>query len=259
MNAPYHLFSMAVATAIVTLAPAGLLLAETAVLTSGHTDIGVGYSSGEFDPHWHTHAGAVVNGVPEPEDGEYAPGDMIARTTATRTTPAGGGGLSALLGVPDGTQIFVMGSSTYPPNLGFGTDELNPADWTGPITITFNPGASSLPSGAQFGLYTTNVSGTTIVDKYFSSLSAAATGADNSLSLTADDHAHYQWGFTEEGSYALNFTWSGTHVTDGPISTSATFTMQAVPEPSTLAMLAMAGGAGVLAASRRLRRASVRM
>lgn len=224
------------------------------VLTSGHTDVGVGYVGGALEPHWHTHVGAVVDGVVQTADGEYEPADLIASTTATRLTPSGGGGLSGLLGVPDGTQVWVMGSSTYQPNVGFGTEELNPADWSGPITITFNPGSSTLPGGAAFGLYTTNVAGTTVVDRFFSSVSGTATDASNTISLNPGDHAHYQWAFTQQGAYDLNFTWSGTHLLDGFKSASATFSVQAVPEPSTLAMLAVGGGAGAIVGVRRLRR-----
>lgn len=227
-----------------------------AVYTAGHADIGVGYIAADkqFDPHWHTHAGATVDGVVTTVDGEYEPATMRAQTYAQRLTPSGGGGLAALLGVPNGTRISVMGSTTFQPNLGFGTEELNPADWTTPITIRFNPGASTLPSGGAFGLYTTNVAGTNVVDRFFSSVDANATDFGNTLQLNPGDHAHYQWGFTQQGTYDLNFTWTGTHVSDGPISTSATFRIQAVPEPSTLALVGIAGGAIVAGLVRRRRR-----
>jgi surface-anchored protein len=226
------------------------------VYTAGHADIGVGYipADKQFDPHWHTHPGATVNGVVTTEDGEYEPATMKAQTWAQRLTPSGGGGLAGLLGVPNGTKISVMGSTTYPPNLGFATEELNPADWTTPITIRFDPLASTLPSGAAFGLYSTNIGGTTVVDRLFSSFDAGATEFGNTLLVNAGEHAHYQWGFTQQGTYDLKFTWTGTHVTDGPISTSATFRVQAVPEPSTLALVGIAGGATVAGLVRRRRR-----
>jgi len=226
-----------------------------AVYTAGHADVGVGYLAADkqFDPHWHTHAGATVDGVVTTVDGEYEPATMRAQTYAQRLTPSGGGGLFALLGVPNGTRISVMGSTTFQPNLGFGTEELNPADWTTPITIRFNPGASTLPSGGAFGLYTTNVAGTNVVDRFFSSVDANATDFGNTLQLNPGDHAHYQWGFTQQGAYDLNFTWTGTHVSDGPISTSATFRVQAVPEPSTIAMVGIAGGAALIGVVRRRR------
>jgi surface-anchored protein len=236
-------------------APIKTALATPLIYTSGHADVGVGYHDGDLEPHWHTHAGAVIDGVPTTTDGEYAPAGMIARTTATRLTPSGGGGLSALLGVPDGTQVWVMGSTTYQPDAGWGADELNAADWDGKITVTFNPSLSSFPSGGAFGLYTTNIAGTNVVDKLFSSVSAGATDFSNTLELTPGAHTHFQWAFTKAGDYDLNFTWTGTHKTDGLKTTSATFGVQAVPEPSTVAMLAMAGGAVAVGALRRRWRA----
>lgn len=246
---------MVVAVALV----AGPAIAES-IYTAGHADIGVGYLVAEkaFDPHWHTHAGAVVDGVTTTVDGEYEPATMTAQTWARRPTPSGGGGLAALLGVPDGTIVSAMGSTTFQPNLGFGTEELDPLDWTTPITIRFNPLASTLPGGAAFGLYTTNSAGTSVVDRFFSSVSAAATDSDNTLSLNAGDHAHFQWAFTQPGIYDLDFTWTGTHKVDGAISTSATFRVQAVPEPSTIVMLGLAGGATLTTlVRRRLRRGTV--
>ena len=88
-----------------------------------------------------------------------------------------------------------------------------------------------------------------------SHVSAGATGSNNTLELTPGAHTHFQWAFTKEGDYGLNFTWSGTHKTDGLKTASATFGVQAVPEPSTVAMLAMAGGAMAVGALRRRWRA----
>jgi len=222
------------------------------IYTSGHADIGVGYDdvSKQFEPHWHLEPGAVVDGTTLAAEAEYEPADLIARGNATRTSP---NGLSSIIGVPDGTTIYVMGSSAYQPNLGFGVEELVRDDWTGSITITLS--GWTLPSTtAQFALYTTNLAGTTVVDKVFSTYNPGATDSLNSFSMTPGDHLHFQWGFTEPGTYTFDLTWSGTHVTDGSISTTATYSIQIVPEPSTAALVGL--GIGGLLALRRKRRAA---
>lgn len=217
------------------------------VYTAGHGDIGAAYDviNKEFEPHWHLHSGAVVDGTPLGADAEFAPGDLIARTAATRNSP---NGLSNILGVPDGTVIYAAGSSTYQPNLGFGVEELVPGDWTGDITLTLS--GFSIPSGAQFALYTTNLAGTTVVDRIFSTFAPGSTDFSNSFTLTPGDHIHFQWGFTDQGSYTFDLTWSGTNVNDGFISTQESFSVQVVPEPSTAVLLSF-GTLGVLALRRR--------
>ncbi|MGF1678728.1 MAG: hypothetical protein ACFCUX_06000 [Candidatus Methylacidiphilales bacterium] len=73
-----------------------------AIYTSGHGDIGVGYDSVNeaFEPHWHMDAGAVIDGSPLVAGEEYEPDALMARASATRTSPTG---LSNILGVSDGT------------------------------------------------------------------------------------------------------------------------------------------------------------
>ena len=62
-----------------------------------------------------------MDGTPLAADGEFAPEDAFARTSATRNSPTG---LSNIIGVADGTLIYAAGSSAYQPNLGFGVEEL---------------------------------------------------------------------------------------------------------------------------------------
>lgn len=218
-----------------------------AIYTSGHADIGVGYSGGNFEPHWHLHAGAVVDGTPIAADEEYDPDDLRARTSAMRSSPTG---LNAGIGVADGTTIYVAGSSSYQPNLGFGVEELDPLDWIGDITLTLT--GWTLPSAsADFALYTTNLADTLVVDIVFSTHDPASTALNNSFTMTPGDHLHFQWGFTEVGIYDFEFTWSGTHATDGFISTTETYSVQAIPEPAAGLLAALGLGLAMLRHRRR--------
>jgi len=221
-------------------------LGAQAIYSSGHGDIGAAYDAGEFEPHWHLHAGAVVDGSPLAADGEFAPNAAAARTSATRTSPTG---LSNIIGVADGSLIYAAGSSAYQPNLGFGVEELEVDDWSTPITLTLT--SSSVPAGAKFALYTTNLAGTSVVDRIFSTFSPGSTDFSNSFTMTPGDHMHFQWGFTEVGTYEFELTWSGNHSVDGAISTTESFSVQVVPEPSTFALLVLGGALGVWAVCRR--------
>jgi surface-anchored protein len=187
-----------------------------------------------------------VDGTPLAADGEFAPSAALARTSATRTSPSG---LSNIIGVADGTLIYAAGSSTYQPNLGFGVEELVDTDWITPITLTLT--SSSIPVGAEFVLYTTNLAGTSVVDRIFSTYAPGSTDFSNSFEMTPGDHIHFQWGFTQEGAYTFDLTWTGTHAVDGAISTSDSFSVQVVPEPSTFAMLGLGGAIGFWVLRRR--------
>ncbi len=87
--------------------------------SSGHGDVGIAYEDGELVPHWHIDTGIL------PET-EYDPGEVRAVVGAQRSSPSGS---ESVLGVTSGSSIYVAGTSATQPNLGFGSEELDPADW----------------------------------------------------------------------------------------------------------------------------------
>lgn len=234
------------AASAVTLMLAPALQAQS-LYSAGHADIGVDYDSSEmaFEPHWHLDPGAIVNGSPLASGAEYEPDDLIAVVAATRNSP---NGLASSIGVADGTIIFAAGSSTYQPNLGFSAEELDGSDWAGNITMSLT--GWTMPGGAEFALYSTNLAGTNVADVVYSTFDPSQTFAFNSMPLTPGDHLHFQWGFTQPGYYDFEFTWTGTHVIDGFISTTDIFTVHVVPEPAVTAIL-MAGIIGIWVIRRR--------
>lgn len=242
-------------TSLIRLAPvafAALLPSAEAALawTGGHGDIGVGYH-GPGDLHLHLHLGeagdpATVDGSPV-VDQEYDP-DQVDITVPSTTRMVLSSSVS-FLGAAAGQAIWLLpasGSSADAlgaPFLGWATEELNPADWTGNLTFTLTSVIS--PSGnGHFAVWQTDAFGgvSTLA------MSTADPGADV-LSQAAGLHDHYNVGFTEAGLWEIGITVSGTHVTDGAVSDSGTFRFMVVPEPST----ALLGGLGLLAMLRRRR------
>jgi hypothetical protein len=111
------------------------------VISSGHVDIGIAYESGNWDLHVHQE---------QPVEAEYEPDEVILQVgpppkPVSRPTRA-----FSFLGNP-GDPIWMLPKSENPELLflGIGAEELDPADWTGNITLSLGRGRSrpSLRSG----------------------------------------------------------------------------------------------------------------
>ncbi len=122
-------------------------------------------------------------------------------------------------------------------------EELSPADWTGgQLTLTLTEVAFSGSGTGRFLLWTEGALDPIV---HFDSENIP----DSSLTLPVGSHTHYNWGFSEIGTYEISIEISGTHVDDGAQLGNATYTFQVVPEPST----ALLGALGALALLRRRR------
>lgn len=205
-----------------------------AIWTSGHGDLGIGYEAGKLEPHWHLgedNETVVIDGNSQthPDGFEYDSDQITPETDLTEARLAG----SAwdFIGVGSGETFYLFPQSSNPtvPFLGIGTEELTPADWSTNITLTLT-GATG---PGEFSLYTESLGTPTI---YMSTFDGGITGAD-AVSVPADSHTHYNWAFTEVGSYDLTFQITGTHVTDGAKTANATYTFSVVPEPASAGFL----------------------
>jgi len=233
---------------ILTFALLPLASAHAAALyTAGHGDIGIAYDGG-LEPHVHIHDGSIVDGSPvnNPPGGvEFAPDEvLIFVSNPSAARPAGA--QWDYIGVSAGSPIWFLPQTEDPakPWLGIASEELDPLDWTGPLTLTLNAVAG--PAGGAFSLY--DVDGFGVPTAHMAT-SDGITGAD-ALSLTAGGHSHFNFSFTQPGLYDVTFTVTGTHAVDGPQSATATYSFGVtVPEPSA-ALLGLAA-AGLLIRRRR--------
>lgn len=204
---------------------------------NGHADIGVGYLDGHLDLHVHQEL---------PEEAEYEPGEVTFVVGDAAKTLSPGGVFAPALGSA-GSPIWVLPTSPNPdlPFIGFGTEELSPADWLGNISLTLSgfsgPGNMAIWNIGSFG------SPNLVVD------STRGTGPLNSMLLLPGNHAHYNIGFTQPGRYEVSFDAVGTHTpTQLAVTGSGTYRFEVVPEPSTYALMGL-GAAAVLGSVRRRR------
>jgi surface-anchored protein len=223
---------------LILLASALALAARADVrMYNGHADIGVGYDNGSLDLHVHQE---------EPFEAEYEPGEVTFVVGDAAKTLSPGGLFAPALGSA-GSPIWVLPTSPNPdlPFIGFGTEELSPADWLGNITLTLagfsGPGNMAIWNIGSFG--DANI----VVD------STRGTGPLNSMLLLPGTHTHYNIGFTQPGRYEVSFDAVGTHTpTQLAAMGSGTYRFEVVPEPSTYALMGL-GAAVVLWSVRRRR------
>jgi len=229
------------------LLPASL---SAALFTDGHIDaIGIGYEGGELEPHTHVEFG-TIDGATVGE-GEYEAGELTVLIPYSTEATSSGGTIGTTIGAPSGTKYWVLpqsstvaeGLNPEAPFLGIGAEELTPADWDGPISITL----TGKTGPGEFAL-AQDVLGTLT----FYMATEGGIDAADAYDMPAGGHEHFMWYFTEPGEYELSFDFEGTYDPDGPggvdgvlEQASASYNFLVVPEPST-ALLAALGGLGLL-------------
>jgi surface-anchored protein len=216
-----------------TLLAAGLCAATAFTLNAQtylwyeHADVGVNYEVGAWDLHVHHH-----------DLGEFEPGDAILGVdiaAALSTVPAGA--QWSFLGTA-GSSVWILPQTENHDLLflGLGTEELATGIFNGnQVTLSLK----ALNGPGNFSVYQTDMFGTPTV--FMNSGDGIAAG--DAVALTAGGHRHVNWAFTAPGVYQIDFEGSGT-LADGNVFTSSgnatyTFEVAAVPEPGSLALLAL--------------------
>lgn len=213
--------------------------------TQGHGDIGLAIEEGnELFLHYHFDPTSVIDGValedtPNAEF-EYEPADVLTRLAhAPEARPAGA--QWDFIGNAAGADTWYIPQTQIEdrPWLGFGTEELEPGSIVGDvqyaITSFSGPGQFSLSGNSPFGEPIVAMS--------------TFTG-DLTHALPAGTHAHLDFFFTAPGTYEIGLTATLTPTGGTPVSDTATFSIEVVPEPATLGTV---GAAGVALLRRRRR------
>lgn len=219
----------------------------------GHGDIGIGLVGNKLDLHLHFADAVDKEGGGSIPAGEYAPGDHTIFVPGPSVDRPPGSQWD-FLGAPT-DKIWFLPASSDPnkPYLGWATEELSPADFNGNITVRLTS-LLSAPANATFSVWSLDPFGSP------TSLMSTANGISNSdqFLLATANHEHFFVGFTQEGLYDIEFTAFGNHKALGDISGTGVFKFAVgVPEPSSMAMLAMASSGGFLGWLRRRKNSKV--
>ena len=218
------------------MATAGAVAAQAqTVISSGHIDIGIAYESGNWDLHVHQE---------EPTEAEYEPDEVILQVGAAAQATIPANPSFSFLGNP-GDPIWILPKSEDPELLflGIGTEELDPADWTGSVTLSLG----GVAGPGQFSIWDTDLFGSPLVKMN----TGDGIDASDSLEVIPGSHAHFFWGFTAPGDYSVTFEalgiFEGLETASGPV----TYQFSVVPEPGTSALLLLGLGGVALAGWRR--------
>lgn len=252
----------AVAAVVTLLGAVGSAWSYPYVYSAGHADIGLG-DAATLELHLHAHGGATINGVPLAADAEYAPTDALIRvpeSTYNYIVSQGGRNASPAwdpIGVAAGQPYwFLPFSNSGPagaaalgaPFLGIGAEhvDLGVFDGNKLYLRLIASGGTGPAAGGHFSAWIPG-------PDFYMATSDGISAADE-IEVSVGGHDHYAFGFTKPGIYELTFEVRGT-VGGSPVTDTATFHFEAVPEPGTLALLGTAGALVSLVAYRRRRSA----
>jgi surface-anchored protein len=226
MPAHRHARILGVAACLSLFAP--VAKADPIVFTNQHIDIDLRFEGRALEIGWHDE----TNGV------EYAAGEALVPIPPGAIVLRPAGSQFNFLGFGAGQPVRVLPQINNPALvwLGFGSEEIDPADFTGDLTVELvavrGPGAAS--SWATDALGNPQV--------LFAS-GDGITGADSFLVPTGS-HQHFNFAFTAAGLYELDFRVSGTLASTGQFIQSDATTLvfeaqqfEAVPAPASALVL----------------------
>lgn len=157
----------------------------------------------ELELHLHASEGIEsdmfgTNGQPV---GEAAAGGALLPVVSAAKSTRPVGSEWNFTGAASGSSLWVLPKTSQSGVLflGIGTEEISSSDLAGPITLTFQ--SLNGPSGGVFSMWDFGTFGNMIP------LVTSASGFNlpNTLTIAANDHTHFNYGFTTPGLYDVTF------------------------------------------------------
>lgn len=225
----------------------GQALAFVNIIEEGHVDLGVKFANGAWDLHIHDDFG-----------GEYDAADTLLYAGEATRVPRPAGSAWDFTGAAPGQTIWVLPQVEVPGILflGIGSEEMSGSTFDS----YFEPDPRINANGRWITLSIVDVRGPGHFSVWQSnafgqivpwvSTADGLTDADR-LFMREGGHVHFNWAFTEIGLYQVDVVASA-RLNGNVVTSDVTtyhFGVEAVPEPATLAALAL--GSAVLLRRRR--------
>jgi len=202
---------------------------RTAYYLAEHGDFDIGFEDGQLGLHIHLHAGAIVDGNALEDDTEFDPDELIVVATQEARIQRPAGALWDPMGVDANEPLWVLPQHEKEglPAFGLATEEIEPGLFVGDV-VTLN--LRYLKGPGDFSLWANDA---------FGQPRFALSTRDQRLSTTLPValHAHYNWGFTQPGTYILVFEVVGALVDGENTSALAIYTFLVSEKPIRLKTL----------------------
>jgi surface-anchored protein len=227
------------------LASSSLILHAQTILSQGHVDIGIAYEDDAWDLHVHDES------EPPPGGTEYEPDEVILLVGAGAEMTVPESIAFSFLGNPgDSVWILPQNENSSLLFLGIATEEIEAGVFElDRVRLTL----AGYNGPGHFALYQVDGFGSPTV--YMNTRDGVSS--DDHYNALVNTHAHFNWAFSDPGTYTLTFEGSGT-LLDGGLFTSSgpiDYTFTVVPEPSTYLLFGLGTAALVGFVRRQQRRA----